>query len=210
MKNLFIKLATLFALSPAAMAQDVTKLPAPDMNHPTTDMMQALQNRKSVRAYSSQELTMQEISDLLWAAQGKNREDGRMTSPTAMNRQEIRVYLFTKDGVCLYDHDNHSLIAVASGDHRGLCASMQGFVKQAPVCLLLVADFAKFGSDSDHAKAMVYCDAGIVSENVSLYCSAAGLCTVPRGIMNHSALIKLLGLSDKQEPVLNHPVGYAK
>ncbi|MCQ2135583.1 MAG: SagB/ThcOx family dehydrogenase [Bacteroidales bacterium] len=172
--------------------------------------MQALQNRKSVREYSNKELSLQEISDLLWAAQGKNREDGRMTSPTARNRQEIRVFVFTKDGVCLYDHDNHSLVAVVDGDHRGLCAGPQAFVKQAPVCLLMVADFEKYGSEADHAKTMVFCDAGIVSENINLYCAAAGLCTVPRGIMNHEGLIKLLGLSSKQVPVLNNPVGYAK
>lgn len=193
-----------------ASERNITKLPAPDMERQTVSFMQALQNRKSVREYSKQELSLQEISDLLWAAQGKNREDGRMTSPTARNRQEIRVYVFTKDGVSLYDHDNHSLVAVVDGDHRGLCAGPQAFVKQAPVCLLMVADFEKYGSEADHAKTMVFCDAGIVSENINLYCAAAGLCTVPRGIMNHEGLIKLLGLSSKQVPVLNNPVGYAK
>lgn len=210
MTKVLCTIAAFVALSIASTAQTVTKLPAPDMDHPTVSFMQALQNRKSVREYSKQELTLQEISDLLWAAQGKNREDGRMTSPTARNRQEIRVYVFTKDGVSLYDHDNHSLVAVVDGDHRGLCAGPQAFVKQAPVCLLMVADFEKYGSEADHAKTMVFCDAGIVSENISLYCAAAGLCTVPRGIMNHEGLIKLLNLTSKQIPVLNNPVGYAK
>ncbi|MCQ2115376.1 MAG: SagB/ThcOx family dehydrogenase [Bacteroidales bacterium] len=210
MKRFILTITVLAAAVAASFAQEVTKLPAPDMNHPTTNVMEALQNRKSVREYSKQELSLQEISDLLWAAQGKNREDGRMTSPTARNRQEIRVYVFTKEGVSLYNHDDNTLVSVVSGDHRGLCAGPQAFAKHAPVILLMVADFEKYGSEAEHAKTMVFCDAGIVSENINLYCAAAGLCTVPRGIMNHEGLVKLLGLSSKQIPVLNNPVGYAK
>lgn len=206
MKKVFFALAVLLASS-GLSAQTVTKLPAPDMNRQTLTVMETLQNRKSVRAYSDQELTLQDISDLLWAAQGKNREDGRMTSPTARNRQEIRLYVFTKDGVSLYNHDNHTLVSVTGGDHRGLIAGPQAFAKTAPVCLLMVADFEKYGSESDHAKMMVYCDAGIVSENINIFCASAGFCTVPRGIMNNKGLIELLGLSDKQVPVLNNPVG---
>ena len=108
------------------------------------------------------------------------------------------------------DHDNHSLHRVAEGDYRDLIAGPQAFAKTAPLSLLMVADFEKYGSDSDHARMMVYCDAGIVSQNISLYCAAVGLCTVPRGIMNVEGLSNLLGLGEKQIPVLNNPVGYPK
>lgn len=191
-------------------SQKTRVLPAPNMERETVSFMDALNNRKSVRDYASTPLSEQDLSDLLWAAQGRNRKDGRMTSPTAMNRQEILVYVFTADGVELYDHDKHSLTQVLEGDYRSYIAGMQAFAKKAPVCLLLVADFKKFGSTSDHATMMVYCDAGIVSENINLFCASTGLCTVPRGIMDSEGLCKLLGLSEKQVPVLNNPVGYAK
>ena len=98
MKKLFISIA-LLALASGALSAQERKLPAPDMDREAAGIMDALNARRSVREYSSRELSEQEIADLLWAAQGKNREDGRMTSPTARNRQEIRLYLFTADGV---------------------------------------------------------------------------------------------------------------
>lgn len=194
----------------SAAAQSKVALPAPDMERETGSFMQALQDRQSVRAYSDKPLSRQDLSDLLWAAQGKNRKDGRMTSPTARNRQEISLYVFTEEGVSLYDHDDHSLIHVMDGDHRNLLAGPQAFVKKAPVVLLIVADIAKYGADTEHAKMMMFCDAGIVSQNINLFCSAAGLCTVPRGIMDNEGVSKLLNLNEKQIPVLNNPVGFAK
>ena len=81
---------------------------------------------------------------------------------------------------------------------------------QAPVSLLMVMDFEKFGSDNDHAKLMACVDAGNVSENINLYCQAVGLVTVPRATMDVEGLRNLLGLSEKQIPVINNPVGKAK
>jgi len=210
MKHIFITIVTFFAVAATVASAQTVKLPAPDMNRQTSQFMETLQNRRSIRDFSEKELSQQDLSDLLWAAQGKSRKDGRMTSPTAMNRQEILVYVFTKDGVSLYNHDDHELIKVLDGDHRGLCAGSQAAVKKAPVFLLLVADFGKFGSKNDHAVMMVYADAGIVSENINLFCAATGLATVPRGVMDNAGLVKLLGLSDKQIPVLNNPVGFQK
>lgn len=208
-KKILIAAALCVSVSLAAVAQE-RMLPAPDMNRSSAGIMDALNARRSVREYSPKELSEQDLADLLWAAQGKNREDGRMTSPTARNRQEILLYVFTAEGVSLYDHDRHSLKKVVEGDHRKLIAGPQAFAKTAPVCLLMVADFGKYGSDAEHAKMMVYCDAGIVSENINLYCAAVGLCTVPRGIMDVDGLVSLLGLGNKQIPVLNNPVGYPK
>ena len=198
-------LLNVIALSGMAQVQN---LPAPDLLRQTNTVMQALRDRKSVRSYADKALSQQELSDLLWAAQGKNREDGRLTSPTAMNRQEIRVYVFTPSGVSLYDPQQNTLTPCADGDHRDIVASRQDFVKTAPVVLLLVGDWDKYGRTDEHARMMVHCDAGIVSQNISLYCSAAGLATVPRGIMDGAAIKELLGLGENQTPILNHPVGY--
>ena len=185
-----------------------TKLPTPDMKRQTISVMETYKQRKSVREYSAKALSEQDLSDLLWAAQGQNREDGHLTSPTAMNRQEIRLYVFTEKSVSLYDPQANTLTQVASGDHRGIMASGQDFVKNAPVVLLMVADMDKFRSNNQHAQWMVAVDTGIVCENINLFCSAAGLCTVPRGTMDSKAICTLLGLNDNQIPLINNPVGY--
>lgn len=201
-------LVTTFLLMGISCFAQTTKLPTPDMKRQTISVMETYKQRKSVREYSAKALSEQDLSDLLWAAQGQNREDGHLTSPTAMNRQEIRLYVFTEKSVSLYDPQANTLTQVASGDHRGIMASGQDFVKNAPVVLLMVADMDKFRSNNQHAQWMVAVDAGIVCENINLFCSAAGLCTVPRGTMDSKAISTLLGLNDNQIPLINNPVGY--
>ena len=203
-----LSLVTTFLLMGISCFAQTTKLPTPDMKRQTISVMETYKQRKSVREYSAKALSEQDLSDLLWAAQGQNREDGHLTSPTAMNRQEIRLYVFTEKSVSLYDPQANTLTQVASGDHRGIMASGQDFVKNAPVVLLMVADMDKFRSDNQHAQWMVAVDTGIVCENINLFCSAAGLCTVPRGTMDSKAISTLLGLNDNQIPLINNPVGY--
>lgn len=186
------------------------KLPAANLSRDTKTVMEMFQTRKSIRAYSDKMLSEQDLSDLLWAAQGLTHEGGRMTSPTARNSQEILLFVFMEDGVYQYDHYQHILTLVKEGDHREILCKGQAFAKTAPVALLMVADLEKYGKDTEHARTMVFADAGICSENINLFCAAAGLCTVPRGIMDHKAITQLLELSDKQIPVLNNPVGYPK
>ena len=203
-----LSLVTTFLLMGISCFAQTTKLPTPDMKRQTISVMETYKQRKSVREYSAKALSEQDLSDLLWAAQGQNREDGHLTSPTAMNRQEIRLYVFTEKSVSLYDPQANTLTQIASGDHRGIMASGQDFVKNAPVVLLMVADMDKFRSNNQHAQWMVAVDTGIVCENINLFCSAAGLCTVPRGTMDSKAISTLLGLNDNQIPLINNPVGY--
>ncbi|MBQ3627414.1 MAG: SagB/ThcOx family dehydrogenase [Bacteroidaceae bacterium] len=203
-----LSLVTTFLLMGISCFAQTTKLPTPDMKRQTISVMETYKQRKSVREYSAKALSEKDLSDLLWAAQGQNREDGHLTSPTAMNRQEIRLYVFTEKSVSLYDPQANTLTQVASGDHRGIMASGQDFVKNAPVVLLMVADMDKFRSNNQHAQWMVAVDTGIVCENINLFCSAAGLCTVPRGTMDSKAISTLLGLNDNQIPLINNPVGY--
>ena len=171
--------------------------------------------RKSIREFdSSRDLTIQQVSDLLWSAAGINRTDGHTTNPTAMNSQEITVYLFDRNGVYRYDRHNHSLSRVAEGDHRPLVAGTkeftQDFVLDAPVSLVMVADIDKFERGGDMRLVLGACDAGIVTENINLYCAANGLATVTRATMDQKGIVALLGLRESQIPLLTNPVGYAK
>lgn len=208
MKTLIVA-ALALASSMGCMAQDI-KLPAVDMKKNTKGVMETLATRHSVRDFSTKKLTNQELSNLCWAACGRSRDDQHRTAPTAMNKKEIRLYVFTADAAYEYLPVENKLKLVAKGDNRKLVAGGQAFVETAPVSLVMVMDFGLFGSTDEHAKLMTCVDAGIVSQNINLYCEAAGLCTVPRATMDAAGICKLLGLSAMQVPIMNNPVGYAK
>lgn len=211
MKTILTTLASALVLS--AAAQDI-QLPSPDMAQPSMSVVQALNTRHSTRAFSSQSLNSQELSNLCWAACGVSRDADHRTSPTARNLKEIRLMVFTKEGVYEYQPVANCLQHLVSGDHRSLVAGnrqfKQDFVVEAPVSLVMVIDFARFGSHDERALMMGCVDAGNVSENINLYCQSVGLCTVPRATMDTDGIRKLLSLTEEQLPVMNNPVGYSK
>ena len=192
-------------------ADKVIRLPKPDMNRGGT-VMKALADRHSTREFAAKALSMADLSDLLWAANGVNRpESGKRTAPSAMDKQDVDVYVVLPQGTYLYDAKAHQLNLVSEGDHRDAVAGGQAFVKTAPVSLVLVSDVARMGGVKDsHALLMCAVDAGIVSQNISVFCSAANLATVPRASMDEAKLRTVLKLKDSQKPLMNHPVGYSK
>ena len=198
-------MATTFFVS----AQNV-KLPEPDKNVSMT-LYQALQQRKSVREYSTKYIDDMKLSQVLWAAVGINRPDGHLTAPTAVNAQDITVYVCRKDGAYLYVAKDNTLQKVSDKDLRKSVASAQAFAAEAPISLVIVTDNAKFRGGSTNGPTISGAiDAGYVSQNIDLACEALGLCTVPRATMDKEALKKELKLTDSQNPILNHPIGYKK
>lgn len=212
MKKILLSIASVAAVA-VTNAQDIN-LPAPDFSQQSTSTIEALKTRHSVRSFTNKELTNQQLSNLCWAACGQSRDAQHITAPTAMNKQEIRLFVFTKNGAFEYVAKDNKLVKKADGDHRSLIAGgkqfKQDFVMDCPVSLLMVIDFEKFGSQDSHAQMMGCVDAGIVSENINLYCQSVGLATVPRATHDTEGLKALLGLGDKQLPILNNPVGFEK
>ncbi len=210
-KAIFAALTSLAFIG--AKAQDI-KLPAANKTQATMSVMEALATRHSVREYSDKKLTELELSNLCWAACGVSRDAEHRTAPTAMNRKEIRLFVFTDDAAYEYIAEDNTLKFAAKGDNRRILAGGKGFsqdfVLTAPVNLVMVIDYELFGSQNERALMMGCVDAGNVSENINLYCQAAGLCTVPRATMDIDAIRQLLKLSDKQLPILNNPVGFPK
>lgn len=202
-------LVSVIAFCAATGAAEDIILPAPDKSAGLS-VMDAFSKRKSVRDFSSRELSEKELSNLLWAAMGQNRTDGRLTAPSCRNFQEIRMFVFDKNGISEYVPATHSLKRVADGDHRDLVAAGQDFVNEAPVSLVMIADMTKFGNVDERAKMMAAVDAGIVSENISLACAGLGLATVPRATMKSAEIIKLLGLPGNHIAIMNNPVGLEK
>lgn len=213
MKNIISILVVFMAVTSTSCAQDI-KLPAPQQNRNSMQVAEALATRHSSREFSEKELTIQDLSDVCWAACGQSRDDEHITAPTAMNKQEITLYVFTRKGAYEYLPKENILKFVAAGDNRGIVAGTesfrQDFVLQAPVSLVMVMDFDKFGSNGDHAMKMACVDAGNVSENINLFCQAIGLVTVPRATMDVEGIRELLGLPESHLPILNNPVGYPK
>ena len=173
-------------------------------------LMQALKERQSLREFSDRQLEPQMLADLLWAAFGISRPDGKRTAPTARNMQEIDVYVATAEGLYLYDAAANALKAVMAGDMRA-ATGKQPFVGQAPVELVFVADYAKMGAiDAASKEFYAATDTGFISQNIYLYSASAGLATVVRGWVDRPALEKAMKLRADQKVVLAQTVGYPK
>ncbi len=205
-----IVLAACFAFSAFAEAPKTIQLPAAHMDG-GMPLMKALKLRCTTREYSGEALPSQELSNLLWAACGVNRpEKGLRTAPTAMNKQEIDLYVALPEGLYLYDAKAHALGLILAQDLRG-STGKQPFVKNAPVNLVFVANYTRMGEGSRESKDFYAAiDTGYISQNVYLYCASAGLATVARGGVDKDALSKAMMLGADQKIILAQTVGYRK
>ena len=211
--NTLTKFAS-FVLSAAFLAASVNlcaaektiKLPPPDkaVGKP---LMQCLTERKSERKFDSKPLPPQILSDLLYAADGISRPDGRKTVPTARNLQSQEVYAAMADGLYLYHPKTHSLDLVKAGDIREKCG-MQAIHKTAPIVLIYVGDVSKIGKNAAEKVFYAANHAGYASQNVYLYCTSAGLATVVCGLVNKPELEKAMELPGTKRVQLTQPVAY--
>ena len=186
------------------------KLPAPQTEG-GKPLMQALNERKSMREFSSAELSPQVLSDLLWATCGINRPGkGGRTAPTAKNMQEIDLYVVKAEGVYIYDPKENTLVPAFAGDIRAVTGG-QPFVKDAAGDLVFVADLSKMGGMSaENQNFYAATDTGFMSENTYLFCASEGLNTVVRGWVDKPALEKAMKLRPDQKVVLAQTVGYPR
>jgi SagB-type dehydrogenase family enzyme len=204
-----VVIAAALAVGAAAPAQDAqtVELPKPQMTG-GRPLMEVLKDRRSQRSFSTKPLPPQVLSNLLWAACGVNRPDGRRTAPSAVNWQEVDVYVATSDGLYLFDAKAHALKLVVAKDLRAQTGG-QPFVGQAPVNLVYVADYARMGRGSDRDKDFyAAADTGFISQNVYLFCASEGLATVVRGSVDKAALGTAMGLRPEQHVTLAQTVGY--
>ena len=205
MKKIILLMLAIATMS-SVKAQEVISLPKPEVNKLSMSLGDALQQRRSQRQYSSQEIDLQTLSTLLWAACGvSDQKRGLITAPSAINMQDIKVYVCSKTGACLYDAKANTLIKVTDKDLLAAIASRQDFAKTAPVSLVLVSTKDSDRSPNDRFGAM---DAGYVSQNIYLACTALGLKTVARATMDFDTLKRELKLADTSYLELNHPIGY--
>jgi SagB-type dehydrogenase family enzyme len=187
---------------------NVVALPAPRTKG-GMPLMQALKIRTSSRVFSQKKLSLQTLSDLLWAGFGISRADGKRTAPSARNMQEIDIYVAKADGLFRYNARENALELISSEDIRE-ATGKQDFVKTAPVNLIYVADLAKTGKSGARTDSWVALDTGFIAENVYLFCASEGLATVVRGMFESEKLARLMKLKDDQKIILTQTIGYPK
>lgn len=205
MKKLIVLALALMTMG-TLQAQDVVSLPQPEVNKLSMPLGDVLQKRRSERKYSSQEISLQTLSTILWAACGvSDPKTGKITAPSAINMQDIKIYVCSKDGVCLYNAKANTLTKVYDKDLREVLAGRQAFAKSAPITLLLVSTKDTDRSPNERYGAV---DAGYVSQNIYLACTALGMKTVARAQMDAEALRQALNLPATTLLELNHPIGY--
>jgi len=181
-------------------------LPQPQMDV-GKPLMQTLHERRTTREFSSDALSPQQISNLLWAAFGINRRaSGQRTAPSAMNAQEIDIYVASEQGLSLYEAAAHQLQPVLAEDIRSK-TSGQGFATNAPITLIFVADYARMTKAKPEQKEFYSgIDTGYISQNVYLFCASDDLGTVVHDL-DRSVLGRAMQLRPEQHIVLAQAVG---
>ena len=173
-------------------------------------LMQALDNRRSTKRFTKHPVPLDQISNLLWAAFGINRpESGKRTVATAVNCQDIEVYVVLEKAAYIYQPEEHRLIPAVNRDIRSLAAT-QEYATLAPINLVYVSDYSKM-PDRFKDKKPIYAafHTGSISQNAYLYCASAGLAAVVRDSVDRAGLREALNLREDQVIVMAQSVGYA-
>ena len=202
MKKNIITLLTVLSLMVTSniafskVVMDDIKLPEPQTEN-SMPLMEVLQKRKSSVKFAKTEIPLQTISDLLWAANGQNRPDGKRTTPSALNTQNISIFVTMEDGLYRYNPKMHELEAFSREDIRPLIGI------KAPLTLLYVANLSR------QSKYLSSVDCGFIAQNVYLYSAANNLNTVFLYGINATAINLQLDFGLGQEVLFAQVVGYA-
>lgn len=216
LKKIFLSAVVICFFVSSLIAQELSpiKLLPPDLKSGKL-LMQSLKERKTTRSFSTRKLPIEVLSNLMWAACGINRPDsGKRTAPSAVNWQEIEVYVAMEEGLYLYDVKAHSLQHVLKKDLRRnttiFLQPSRSSVAGAPLQLIYVADYSKmwFGRSDEDKNFYSAADTGFIAQNVYLFCASEGLATVVRGMVDKDTLSKDMKLRDNQKIILVQAVGY--
>jgi len=203
-----------------ALSEEEIKLPSPQLEGKMS-VEEALAKRRSRRVFEDYSLTMEQISQLLWSAQGiTEKRIGFRTAPSAGATYPLDIYLVVgkdkvenlKAGVYHYNLHHHSLTIILEGDKRRELARAclrQRFIEDAPVSLIITAEFSRI--TNRYGKKGIYyahMEAGHVGQNVYLQAESLGLGTVVIGAFYEEDVSQALNLPDQHIPLYVMPVGY--
>ena len=194
--------------------KQATKLPEPNTTG-TTSLEEALAKRHSRREFTSQDLDLQQISQLLWAAQGITHKAGFRTAPSAGALFALEVYLVTAQGVSRYLPEGHRLEAHQEGDLRKdvwQTALEQDSILQAPCTIVLAAVYERIAGKYGVVRTprYVHMEVWHAAQNVLLQAESLGLGAVPIGAFMDDQLQSVLSLPEDHAPLYLIPVGHPK
>lgn len=215
MKKFFATLATALIMSTSVFAaQAEIVLPTVD-NGGNLTVMQALSQRKSSRNFVDKNLTVNQLSKILWAANGVNRSNGKRVNPAALSVYSVEVYAVTSEGIYLYDATNHKLKLIAEGDFRSTTTTGQDFVTKAAVNLVYVETPDAWSSarkipprDAQLANANIA--VGAMVQSVALAAQTENLGNCVRGSINRDEFKRVAKLSDAKTILLAQSVGFVE
>ncbi len=211
MKNLLAVLILVYLIPQGGFAMTV-QLPKPQINK-SVYLDQAIQQRRSVRQFKDKELTLEQISQLLWAADGITSADERSRSaPSGGAIYPLDLYVVKSDGVWQYLVADHSLKLLIQKDLRGKLAQAalgQNSVADAPLDIVIVAEYSRITSRyGKRGIRYAHMEAGHIAQNLLLEATALGLAGVPVGAFSDSDISKVLDLAHDQDPLYIIPLGY--
>lgn len=186
------------------------KLPIPRKKGEVS-VEETLEQRRSKRSFVPKELSWEQISQLVWAAQGIVRR-GFRTTPSAGALYPLEVYLVTKEGVYHYQPESHELEPTLEGDVRSqLCraALHQEFIEEAPVDIVIAAVYQRMEwRYRERAARYTHIEVGHAAQNIHLQAIALGLGSVPIGAFHDEQVQRVLSLPKNEQPLYIIPVGY--
>ncbi len=169
------------------------RLPNPQISD---TLLQIINNRVSTKEYCGGKLEEQEISNILWAAFGKNKK-GTRTIPTALNEKNLKIFMLNEKGIWLYDGEEHTLLKISDENALPYLAE-QDYVLQGSLNLIYT------GSNREYSPL----HAGAAYQNVYLYATEKGLGTVARAYIDKQKLHRILGLRNDEFVIIHQLIGY--
>ncbi|NBD34463.1 MAG: SagB/ThcOx family dehydrogenase [Chloroflexi bacterium] len=201
--------------APAAEASPAPgdlELPAPRLDGDVA-LEAAIAERRSVRSFTSTPLTLEEIGQLLWAAQGiTDPQQGFRAAPSAGARYPLELYVILPEGVYWYRPEGHDLTRLSAEDMREAAwdaGLRQDALREAPAIFLFTAVYERTAERyGDRAERYIHMEIGHAAQNLALQAVAMDLGCVPIGAMHDEQLQSALNLPEDHAPLYLMPVGH--
>ena len=188
----------------------IINLPEPNKSG-SISLEQAISSRRSRRDFLPKTLTLEQIGQLTWVAQGQDTRSRYRTVPSAGATYPLELFIMTGDGLFHYLPAKHSLDKLIDQDLRAALASAalgQDFIKAAPLTLVFAAQFTRTtGRYGQRGIRYVYMEAGHAAQNVHLQAEALGLGSVAVGAFDDASVSKVLTLLNHLEPIYMVVIG---
>ncbi len=195
-------------------AAQATALPTP-LARGALSLEEALARRRSVRDFAETPLSLGELGQLLWAAQGITSRDGYRTAPSAGALYPLELYAVTAETVYHYEPEGHRLSVHLPGDRRPelyAAALSQSPVLEAPAVLVITAVYErterKYGAE--RTPRYVHLEAGHAAQNILLQAVALDLGAVPVGAFYDDRVQQALALPADHQPLYLIPAGHPR